>query len=279
MKRRFLRFPDFKFKALTLSYDDGVRQDKRLVSILDKYGLKCTFNINSGLFSQEKSADEKGRMTLDEVIELFSSSNHEVAVHGYEHYPLTEVGNAVASRDIIRDKETLEGLFGAVINGMAYANGKFNDYVVDMLKQNDFLYARTTIETENFDIPNDWLRLTTTCRHRNPKLMELADKFVQPISNYKWSKTPRLFYLWGHSYEFDTDDNWNVIEDFAKLMGERDNIWFATNIEIFRYIQAYDRLMFSADCSLVYNPSAIDVFIDYFDNQIVVPAGKTIKIK
>ena len=37
-------------KALTFSYDDGVTQDKRLIKILNKYGLKCTFNINSGLF-------------------------------------------------------------------------------------------------------------------------------------------------------------------------------------------------------------------------------------
>ena len=50
MSRAFMRFPDFKPKALTVSYDDGVRQDKRLIEILQKYGLKRTFNLNSGLF-------------------------------------------------------------------------------------------------------------------------------------------------------------------------------------------------------------------------------------
>ena len=109
--------------------------------------------------------------------------------------------------------------------------------------------------------------------------MELAKKFNEPSGSYKWSKTPRLFYLWGHTYEFDTDDNWNVIEEFAEYMGGRDDVWYATNIDLFRYIQAYDRLMFSADLSLVYNPSALDVYIDYFDKEIVIPAGKTVKIK
>ena len=52
-KYEFLRFPEFKLKALTLSYDDGVVFDEKLISILDKYGLKCTFNINSGLFDLE----------------------------------------------------------------------------------------------------------------------------------------------------------------------------------------------------------------------------------
>ena len=279
MKRRFLRFPGFKPKALTLSYDDGVRQDKRFISILDKHGIKATFNINSGMFGTEREIVEKGRMSLDEVLELYTNSGHEVAVHGYEHHSLGEVDKAVASRDVVKDKEELEKLFGTVINGMAYANGSYSDSVVDMLENNGFLYARTTIQTESFDIPEDWLRLTTTCRHKNPKLMELAKKFNEPSGSYKWSKTPRLFYLWGHTYEFDTDDNWNVIEEFAEYMGGRDDVWYATNIDLFRYIQAYDRLMFSADLSLVYNPSALDVYIDYFDKQIVIPSGKTVKIK
>lgn len=278
MRRRFLRFPGFKLKALTLSYDDGVRQDKRFISILNKHGIKCTFNINSGLFGTEREIVEKGRMSVEEALELYVDSGHEVAVHGYNHLSLGEVDKSVASRDVVKDKEELEKLFGTVINGMAYANGSFSDSVVDMLENNGFLYARTTIQTESFDIPEDWLRLTTTCRHRNPNLMELAKKFHEPCGTYKWSKTPRLFYLWGHTYEFDTDDNWDVIEEFAEFMGGREDIWYATNIDVFRYVQAYDNLVFSADLSLVYNPSALDVYIDYFDKQIVVPAGQTVKI-
>ena len=279
MKRRYLRFPDFKSKALTLSYDDGVRQDKRFISILDKYGLKATFNINTGLFGQEREIVEKGRMTKEEVVELYTNSGHEVAVHGYEHLSLGEVSGPVASRDIVKDKEILESMFGTVINGMAYANGSYNDQSVQILKDNGFLYARTTIQTENFDIPEDWLRLTTTCRHKNPRLMELAKKFNEPMASYKWAKHPRLFYLWGHTYEFDTDDNWNVIEEFAEYMGGREDVWYATNIEIFRYIQAFDRLVFSSDNTIIYNPSAIDVYLDILGSEIVVPAGKTISVK
>ena len=41
-----------KCKAVTFSYDDGVRQDARLIALFDKYGLKATFNINSELLGQ-----------------------------------------------------------------------------------------------------------------------------------------------------------------------------------------------------------------------------------
>ena len=42
-----------KKKAITFSFDDGVKQDERLIAILNKYGLKATFNINSSLLGLE----------------------------------------------------------------------------------------------------------------------------------------------------------------------------------------------------------------------------------
>ena len=51
MDYTFLRFPGFKKRAVTLSYDDGMVYDKLLVEILNTYGIKCTFNLNSELFA------------------------------------------------------------------------------------------------------------------------------------------------------------------------------------------------------------------------------------
>ena len=48
-----------KKKAVTFSFDDGVTQDIRLIEILNKYGLKGTFNLNSGLMAKEKKVDDK----------------------------------------------------------------------------------------------------------------------------------------------------------------------------------------------------------------------------
>ena len=45
----FIQFPKGKRKALTLSYDDGVEQDIRLIENMKQHGLKGTFNLNSGL--------------------------------------------------------------------------------------------------------------------------------------------------------------------------------------------------------------------------------------
>ncbi|MBQ8320664.1 MAG: polysaccharide deacetylase family protein [Clostridia bacterium] len=281
MARRFLRFPNFKEKAVTLSYDDGVAQDKRLISIMSKYGLKGTFNINAGLFGSQPTTD-KGRMTKEEAYELYTSSGNEVAIHGYLHLSIAEVDSAAAVNDVIEDRKALEKLFGRVIKGMAYPNGSVSDEVVDMLKTCGVQYARTVVSTEKFDVPTDWLRLPATCHHANPKLMELAKEFVEGNeSKYFWWKKPRLFYFWGHSYEFDGNtqyNNWGRIEEFCKYIGGREDIWYATNGEIYAYVQAYDRLEFSADGNYVFNPSATDVYLDYYGREVIAKAGALTEI-
>ena len=65
----YMKLKDGKSKVLTLSYDDGVVQDIRLIGILDKYGIKGTFNINTGMYFAEDATREKyyGRMKLSEA--------------------------------------------------------------------------------------------------------------------------------------------------------------------------------------------------------------------
>ena len=277
--RRMLRFPGFKSKALTFSYDDGVAQDRRLISIMSKYGLKGTFNVNSGLFGEVPTID-KGRMTAEEVFQLYTETGNEVAVHGYKHISLAEVDSAVAINDVIEDRKNLERMFGKVIKGMAYANGSYNDEVVQLLKMCGISYSRTTISTEKFDLPTDWLRLPATCHHANPRLMELAKEFVEGAESPSfWGKRPKLFYLWGHSYEFDSkNQSWDIIENFASYLGNREDIWYATNGEIYEYIQAFDRLQFSADGTSVFNPSSLDMYIDSLYGQFKISSGQTVTL-
>ena len=75
-----------------------------------------------------------------------------------------------------------------------------------------------------------------------------------------------MFYLWGHSYEFERDDNWKIIEKFSKKIENKSDIWYATNIEIVDYLDAADRIQVSVDGDFAYNPSAMSVWIEV-DNQ------------
>lgn len=268
----FLRFPNFKKRALTLSYDDGVIFDKRLIDILDANGIKATFNINSLCFGSGR------RMSAEEAVALYKNSVHEVAIHGEQHFSLDELPDTLIVQDARNDRIALEKLFGGVIRGMAYANGSCSERVGNVLRTCGVVYSRTTKSTEAFTIPEDFIFWHPTAHHKNPRLNELLDAFLDDTpARHCFHDRPRLFYLWGHSYEFNDNDNWEIIEEFAKRAGGRDDVWYATNIEIYDYVQAYNSLVYSADGTSIYNPSAIDVYTNYFGHQVMIPAGKTVE--
>ncbi len=272
-----MRFEDGNQKVLTLSYDDGVVQDIRLIEILNKYGIKGTFNVNSGQFIPENTVRDKfyGTMKLSEAKQLYINSGHEVAVHTYSHPYIAEFKDHEVIFEVMKDRYAIENEFGCIARGMAYPYGCFNDRIVELLKDCGIVYSRTVISTERFELPDDWLRLEATCHQCNPRLMELAKEFAElkPIN-----ETCKMFYLWGHSYELDDKNYWDKIEDFAKFIGKRDDIWYATNIEVYDYIKAYDNLQISADSKRIYNPSAIKVWFCADKVLYCINPGETLNI-
>ncbi len=272
----FARFPGGKAKALTLSYDDGVEQDIRLIEIMQKHGLKGTFNINSSLYAEEGAVYPEGqafrRMTLAQRKALYIGSGMEVAMHTLTHPFLDKLPTNLCTYEVMQDRVNLEQEYNRIIRGFAYPYGTYNDKVVDILKNCGVLYARTTESTGNFEIPEDWLRLSATCHHKDPRLMELAEEFLKPNKRGKSD----LFYLWGHSYEFELDDNWNIMECFAQFMGGRSNIWYATNSEIFEYLSAYRQLVFSTAGRKVCNPTYMEVWFHTQGKDVCVKPGETV---
>lgn len=275
MRNMRLRFPGGKKKAFTMSYDDGVQQDVRLIEIMRKNGVKGTFNIGAGLFAEEGTVYPEGqvhrRMTLNECLKAYEGNDIEVAIHGYTHPFLESIPSSNAVIEIIQDRKGLEDAFGTIIRGMAYPFGTHSDSVVDILRLCGVAYSRTVEAHHNFSMPKDWLRLGATCHHNDPMLMELCEKFIDG----KVTRDPWLFYLWGHAYEFEGADNWHVIERFLEKLGNRDDIWYATNIEIYDYVKASEQLLYSADASMVSNPTFTDIWMEIDGRFICFPAGKT----
>ena len=272
-----MRFPGGKIKAFTMSYDDAVVQDIRLIEIMNKNGLKGTFNINTELFLKE---DEKfttsnpfRRLTEKEAVELYRNSGHEVALHTATHPYLEQLTKERICYEIMEDKRRLEKLFGYTIRGLAYPYGSTSDEVIDILKNLGVIYARTVQTTHSFTIPHNWLRLSATTRNTDPELMDIAEKFVGLVDEFS---RPMLFYMWGHSWEFERDNNWDRMEQFAEFIGKREDIWYATNIEIFDYITAYRNLRFNVDMEFVENPTATEVFFLWHGKMYSVKGGEKI---
>ena len=270
-----MRYPNGLKKAITLSYDDGLVTDVKMLEILNKYGIKCTFNVNYGFLNEDdfvypeiKSENMWTRLRKSHAVELFKNSGHEVAAHGFVHKSLGGCTVPEAMHDILHDRECLEKLFGTVVRGMAYANGSYDGRCAEYLPKCDICYSRTVDRTGKFDFPENWIYLHPTCHHDNPKLMELLDSFLnEDFGDCK------MFYLWGHSSEFEVNNNWDVLEKFCAVAGNRDDVWYATNIEIYDYKKAYDSLIYTVDGLTVYNPSGIDVWLNVNGESKVAKSG------
>lgn len=217
-------------KAVTFSYDDGVTQDRKLIEIFNHYGMKCTFNLNTGIQSPESCFEIEGipisRMPQKGLKELYHG--HEIAVHGLTHSALTRLSRTELEKELLTDAVNIEKLYGIYPVGMAYAYGDCPEEAVHYLKSIGIRYGRTTRVTHNFHLPEEPMLLETTCHHNDEKLFELAEQFLDAEGSFE---SPLLFYVWGHSYEFDVNNNWNRIEKLCQMLSGKNDIFYGTNAE------------------------------------------------
>lgn len=219
-----------KNKAVTFSYDDGVVFDRRLVDIFNRYGMKCTFNLNSGLMNEHGIwTAEQGvridRLTPEELPELYKG--HEIAVHCVTHANLTTLGDEEVRREILEDKAALEQLFSCKIQGMAYPYGAYDSRIARIARECGIHFSRTCNDTHDFRLPQKLMTFGASAHHD----WEGLDGLIEEFLNYNGNE-PAALCIWGHSYEFELKDNWERIERICSSLAGKDDIFYGTNSEI-----------------------------------------------
>ncbi|MBD2872741.1 polysaccharide deacetylase family protein [Paenibacillus arenilitoris] len=265
MTKILLCFPGGRHKALTLSYDDGTAADRRLVALLNRYGLKGTFHLNSGLFGTGN------RLTEDEAASLYEG--HEISAHTLTHPTIARCPREQIVTEIMEDRKGLERIAGYTVRGMSYPNGSYNEEIKRMLPALGIEYARVVQSTGGYGMPDDWHEWRPTCHH-NDRLLERTETFLAlHKAQYLY-----LMYVWGHSYEFDHDGNWDMMERFCALAAGHDSVWYATNVQIADYVSAFGRLKFSAALDFVFNGSADSVWLSVDGNVVEAKGGSQTKL-
>ena len=261
----FNRFKDGKKFIATFSYDDGFDTDIRLIELFNKYGVKGTFHLNSKRFvnySQEQLFELKKRY-----------EGHEISAHTFNHYFPTRMSKTVLVNEVMEDRKFLEKIAGYPVCGMSYPFGDYNDEVIKTIRECGILYSRTVENTRRFKMPENFLEWHPTIHHNG--IQNAVNDFFEKMS-MMFNSEP-LLYIWGHSFEFKTDEQWQMMEDaIAHLCERKDEIWFATNIEIYNYMTAIKNLRVAADESSVYNPTDTDLWFEKDAKVCKIPAGATV---
>ena len=259
---RFGFYPGGKRKALTFSYDDARVEDRRLSALFRTYGAKATFHINAA------NLGRTGFLDPGEIKELFSG--HEIACHGLTHPWLERLPPESFAYEILEDRRRLEALCGYPVRGLSFPWGTCNDSVTAGIRTLGIRYARTIQSSNQFLLPENFLRWNPTCHH-NADLMSRIEPFrsAKPLS---------LFYVWGHSFEFTRDGNWDMMSRFCDALASMQDVWFATNIEIYEYITALQGISLTVDRRTAFNSSGRDIWLDVDGEAVCVPAGQTLRL-
>ena len=224
-----------KKKAVTFSYDDGVMQDIRLIEIFNRYGLRATFNLNSGLLGGKNTLLRGGvqvrhdKIRMEDVRAVYDG--HEVAAHTLTHPALCTLPDEEVVRQVEEDRQALSALVGYEVVGMAYPGGGVNhDARVERLvrEHTGIRYARTVDANGGFGIRHDLIAFAPTVYHLDmDKMLALGEEFLASETD-----TPQLFYIWGHSYEFDAWSFWEAFEAFCRRLGGHEDVFYGTNREV-----------------------------------------------
>lgn len=223
-------------KILTFSYDDGVTQDIRLAELFNKYGMKATFNLNSELLGKQNELIREGKRVShnkvkpEDVRTVYEG--HEVASHTLTHPLLPSIAeDEIIIEQVEQDRLNLSELCGYEVVGFAYPGGGviYDSRVAKIIRENTGIqYCRTTVSNHSFEPQSDLYEFKPSVYHHGEwdKLFELGEEFLSLKTDSK-----KVFYVWGHAYEFDIHDTWDRFEEFLKLMSGKSDILYATNKE------------------------------------------------
>jgi peptidoglycan/xylan/chitin deacetylase (PgdA/CDA1 family) len=268
-------FPGGKRIAVTTSFDDGVIHDRRVVEAFNEWGLKGTFNLNSGRLLRPGQAPQGSnpRIQASDIAELFVG--HEIAIHTVTHPRLTQLDSSQVALEVLDDRRALEDLVGYPVRGMAYPYGDYDTRVIEVLRALGIRYARTTENHPRPFPPAEPLAFATTMHQYATEPDDVPTRFEKMLGG---SKTGLAFFVWGHTFEFNNRDDWASLERIYKPLSGHAVVWYCTNIELFDYEDARQRLVIAANRKSVYNPSAIPVTIEIGGKLMDIPGGLTQKL-
>jgi len=261
-------YPGGKRKAFNITYDDGVMQDLRFVELMNRYGLKGTFNLNSELMRTgfawiHPNGMEVKRLPADTARWLYRG--HEIASHTRTHPYMHDLSETEVLDQLGRDKADLEEMLGVEVAGFAVPFDYYSPMIADCAKRCGFEYARMSEFSRSYEPCRDYWFWKTGFYHIEPGLTEYVDGF------FETDRELAVCQIVGHSYDLDTEGLWETVETILKRVSAAEDVWSCTNLELVRYLKAMD--LAEIDGNGVHNPSDMELWFAVDGKTVCIPPG------
>ena len=212
-------------KYFVFSIDDGTVFDELTIKLFNKYHVKATFNLNSGLdnFTWFNKGMPITRFILKDNIHLYD--HHEVSSHTLTHPYLNQCPDEIVIKEVKEDINNLERIFQRKVLSFATPFHTSGEREISLIKNNtDITNIRTSEIDESFKIPSDPYHYKITALNIN-RALQLFDDFIK-------DENAKLFIYAGHSYDFYMDNSFNKLEELLKKLTAQDDILVLTMSEL-----------------------------------------------
>ena len=200
-------------KIVSLSFDDGTIYDLRFIKLLNKYNLKATFNLNSGLDNfiwYYNDVIPIKRLKLCDVKDLYDG--HEVASHSLTHPYFSLLENKEVVRQVKEDINNLTKIFNYQIEGFAFPfHDQTEDNIITVKENVKLSYIRYSYLSDSYQHKDRY--------HIHLNALYGDKDIYQKLEDFKNNKLDNsLFVIAGHSYDFEVNNDWDKIEDLLKYL-------------------------------------------------------------
>lgn len=205
-------------KIVCLSFDDGTVYDLRFIELLNKYNLKATLNLNSGLedFVWYYGDHPIKRLKLNEVKDKYQG--HEVCSHSLLHPYFSSLDEKETIRQVKEDINNLTNIFASPIVGFAFPFHDQTEYNIQVIKENVKLeYIRYSYFSNSY-LPTDRYHIPLHALYDDKDIYSKLETFK------KNTLENSLFVIAGHAYEFEVKNDWDKIETLLKYLSEDSEI-------------------------------------------------------
>ena len=262
-------YPGGRPKAFNVSYDDGVLQDTRFVALLNKYGLKGTFNLNSGLMRREFTWTHESGLCVTRLSESAAKNlytGHEVASHTLTHPYMDSLSRADILIQLETDRMNLEHLFGREILGFAVPFLYYSEEIASCARQTGFAYARISEITGDYSVPTDPYYWRGSKFHWDDDLEAFIEGFLAT------GEEVALCQLVGHSYDLDVLNLWERMNTILARIADCPDVAPMTNLELVRYTAAMSQAEIHED--RIANPTPLDLWFRAGGRVLVLHPGE-----
>ena len=216
-------------KYFIFSIDDGTIYDKKVIDIFNKYHIRATFNLNSGLDDFVWYLGEKPieRLKLPECVDLYY--NHEIASHSLTHPHMTWCPDEIIYKEVNEDIINLERIFHKEISTFAFPFEDSDDRCINIIKNiRDIKIIRLSDIDRSFQLPSDRHHVKITSLDVNDALEILGE--------FEKNEDAKLFVFVSHAYDFEVNNTYEKLEELCEKVSSNKGIEIITMGELLSII-------------------------------------------